>query len=55
MIDAFLMMYQTDCMDCVTQSGQKIVQKSKIGVRKSPCAVVFIYGKTSETAVKQKR
>nr|DAQ61040.1 MAG TPA: hypothetical protein [Bacteriophage sp.] len=41
MIDAFLMMYQTDCMDCVTQSGQKIVQKSKIGVRKSPCAVVL--------------
>lgn len=41
MIDAFLMMYQTDCMDCVTQSGQKIVQKSKIGVRKRPCAVVL--------------
>lgn len=39
MIDAFLMMYQTDCVDCVAQSEQKMVQKWKIGVRKKPCAV----------------
>jgi hypothetical protein len=27
MIDAFLMMYQTDWVDCVAQSEQKTVQK----------------------------
>ena len=41
MIDAFLMMYQTNCMDCVAQSEQKTVWKWKIGVRKKPCAVVL--------------
>ena len=39
-IDAFLMMYQTDCVDCVTQSGQKTEWKWNYGVRKRPCAVV---------------
>ena len=39
MIDAFLMMYQTDCVDCVAQSEQKTVWKWKSGVRKRPCAV----------------
>ena len=29
MIDAFLMIYQTDCVDCVTQSEQKTVQNEK--------------------------
>jgi len=40
-IDAFLMMYQTDCVDCVAQSEQKTVQKRKSGVRKKPCAVIL--------------
>ena len=42
-IDAFLMMYQTDCVNCVAQSEQNTVQKWKIGVRKRPCAVVLSY------------
>ena len=40
-IDAFLMMYQTDCVDCAAQSEQKTVRKWKSGVRKRPCAVVL--------------
>lgn len=40
-IDAFLMMYRTDCVDCVAQSEQKTVRKWKIGVRKRPCAVIL--------------
>ena len=40
-IDAFLMMYQTDWVDCVAQSEQKTVWKWKSGVRKRPCAVVL--------------
>lgn len=40
-IDAFLMMYQTVCVNCVAQSEQKTVWKRKDGVRKRPCAVVL--------------
>lgn len=40
-IDAFLMMYQTNYMDCVAQSEHKTVWKWKNGVRKKPCAVVL--------------
>lgn len=29
MIDAFLMMYQTDCVDCVAQSEQKRCENEK--------------------------
>ena len=34
MIDAFLMMYQTDCVECVTQSGQKTVKNKITAYRK---------------------
>lgn len=56
MIDAFLMMYQTNCMDCVAQSEQKngAIKKKRRAektVRRS-----FIYmGKASKIAVKQKQ
>jgi len=41
MIDAFLMMYPTDCVNCVAIREQKTVWKWKCGVRKRPCAVVL--------------
>lgn len=56
MIDAFLMMYQTDCMDCVTQSGQKNSAKIKNRRTEKTVRRCFInMGNTSKTAVKQKR
>lgn len=56
MIDAFLMMYQTNCMDCVTQSEQKNGVKMKIRRTEKTVRRSFIYmGKASKIAVKQRK
>ena len=56
MIDAFLMMYQTDWVDCVAQSEQKNGAKMKNRRTEKTVRRSFIYmGKVSKTAVKQKR
>ena len=55
MIDAFLMMYQTDCVDCVAQSEQNSV-KIKIWRTEKTVRRSFIYmGKASKIAVKQRK
>ena len=52
MIDAFLMMYQTDCVDCVAQSEQKNGVKMKKRRTEKTVRRSFIYmGKASENAV----
>ena len=56
MIDAFLMMYQTDCVDCVAQSEQKNAVKMKSRRTEKTVRRSFIYmGKASKIAVKHKR
>ena len=56
MIDAFLMMYQTDCVDCVAQSEQKFGVKMKNRRTKKTVRRSFIYmGKVSKTAVKRRK
>ena len=55
MIDAFLMMYQTDWVDCVAQSEQKNGIKMKRRRTEKTVRRNFIYiGKVSKIAVKQK-
>lgn len=56
MIDAFLMMYQTDWVDCVAQSEQKNDVKMKNRRTKKNVRRSFIYmKKASKIAVKQKQ
>lgn len=55
MIDAFLMMYQTNCMDCVTQSEQKNGVKMKIRRTEKTVRRSFYMGNTSKIAVKQRK
>ncbi len=56
MIDAFLMMYQTDWVDCVAQSEQKNGVKMKKRRTEKTVRRNFIYiGKASKIAVKQKQ
>lgn len=56
MIDAFLMMYQTNWVDCVTQSGQKNGVKMKKRRTEKTMRRNFIYmGKVSKIAVKQRK
>lgn len=56
MIDAFLMMYQTGCMDCVALSEQKNDEKMKKRRAEKTVRRSFIYmGKASKIAVKQKQ
>mgnify|MGYP003370565475 CR=1 FL=1 len=54
MIDAFLMMYQTDCVDCVAQSEQKNNVKMKKQRAEKTVRRNFIYmGKASKNGVIQ--
>lgn len=56
MIDAFLMMYQTDCVDCVAQSEQKNGAKIKLRRTEKTVRRSFIYmGKVSKIAVKRRK
>lgn len=56
MIDAFLMMYQTDWVDCVAQSEQKNDVKMKNRRTEKTVRRSFIYmGKASKIAVKQRK
>lgn len=56
MIDAFLMMYQTDYVNCVAQSEQKNGVKMKKRRTDKTVRRNFIYiGKASENAVKQRK
>lgn len=54
MIDAFLMMYQTDCMDCVVQSEEKNGVRMKKRRAEKTLRRSFIYmRKVSKIALKQ--
>lgn len=54
MIDAFLMMYQTDCMDCVALSEQKNDEKMKKRRMEKTVRRNFInMGNTSKIGIKQ--
>lgn len=56
MIDAFLMMYQTNWVDCVAQSEQKNSVKMKRRRTGKTVRRSFIYmGKVSKIAVKQRK
>ena len=55
MIDAFLMMYQTDCLDCMAQSEQKNGVKMKNRRTEKTVRRSFIYmRKASKIAVKRR-
>ncbi|UKI23791.1 MAG: hypothetical protein L6V88_05285 [Anaerotruncus sp.] len=56
MIDAFLMMYQTDWVDCVAQSEQKNGVKMKKRRTEKTVRRSFIYvGKVSRIAVNSRK
>ena len=55
MINAFLMMYQTNCMNCVAQSEQKTVKMKKRRMEKTERRNFINMGNTSKNAVKLRK